>query len=233
MNCKRAEGLIPLYVGGDIERRAAAEVQSHLTTCNGCAELAAEYEASLTWLSGASPELDETLLADMKRGVMRELETANLRPVWFEAMSAALGRALSRPAVAAALLLIVFGALTFWLYLAKPASPVQIELTKDAPDQTTQPPNKHESTGAIKPRPSSTDDRRRVALATRHRGKRNGADSRQASTQSANALPEGQPPSAVAVESSGMLRIEIETGDPNIRIIWFAPKEVDGQQANP
>jgi hypothetical protein len=35
------------------------------------------------------------------------------------------------------------------------------------------------------------------------------------------------------VESGGMLRIDIQTGDPNIRIIWFAPKGFDGQQANP
>ena len=129
MNCKRVEELIPLYVGGDIDRRVTAEVQSHLKTCGGCAELAAEYEASRNWLSGASPELDEAMLTDVKRGVMRELRTASSRPGWFELMSAALARALSRPAVAAALLLVVFGALTLWLYLAKPAPPVQIQLT--------------------------------------------------------------------------------------------------------
>jgi len=30
-----------------------------------------------------------------------------------------------------------------------------------------------------------------------------------------------------------MLRIEIQTSDPSIRIIWFAPKETDSQQSRP
>jgi hypothetical protein len=29
-----------------------------------------------------------------------------------------------------------------------------------------------------------------------------------------------------------MLRIEIQTSDPNIRIIWFAPKEVEGPKTD-
>jgi hypothetical protein len=235
MNCKRAEELIPLYAGGDIERRAAAEVESHLTTCIGCAELAAEYEASLKWLSGASPELDQALLADVKRGVMRELQTANSRPGWFEAMSAALGRALSRPAVAAALLLIVFGVLTFWLYLAKPASPAPIELTEGGPEQTPSVPGGNQGPGLIKPHRKFAigHHRRGGAHAHSYLGKRTGNGRRQTLTQVANTIPEAQPPSAFAVESAGTLRIDIQTGDPNIRIIWFAPREVDSQEANP
>jgi hypothetical protein len=42
---------------------------------------------------------------------------------------------------------------------------------------------------------------------------------------------------AVLLPSSGddspeMLRIEIQTSDPNIRIIWFAPKEVESPKSN-
>jgi hypothetical protein len=33
--------------------------------------------------------------------------------------------------------------------------------------------------------------------------------------------------------SRDVLRIEIQTGDPNIRIIWFAPKETDSHQNKP
>jgi len=235
MNCKRVEELIPLYVGGDIDRRVTAEVQSHLKTCGGCAELAAEYEASRNWLSGASPELDEAMLTDVKRGVMRELRTASSRPGWFELMSAALARALSRPAVAAALLLVVFGALTLWLYLAKPAPPVQVQLTDGGSEQPPRLPDKDEPPGHFKlhRRPTGAGNRHRVTIARSHRGQPGDPASRHVLTQNATAMPEVQPPSAFAVESGGMLRIDIQTGDPNIRIIWFAPKVVDGQQANP
>jgi len=233
MNCKRVEALMPLYAGGDIDGRTIGEVLSHVNTCGQCAALAAEYEASRNWLSGATPDLDEALLADMKRGVMRELQTARSRPGWFEVMSAALARVLSRPALAVALLLVAFGAVTVWFYLAKPASPVQINVTKDASDKAPQPPSEDESPALIKPHGSSTNDRRRIAVANPHQGKRSAGGNRQASTQNADALPEAQPQSAVALGSGEMLRIEIQTGDPNIRIIWFAPKESDTQQANP
>jgi hypothetical protein len=55
----------------------------------------------------------------------------------------------------------------------------------------------------------------------------------QATTQTAEATIEARSPSAVDVDSDGMLRIEIQTVDPNIRIIWFAPKEIDNPQTNP
>ena len=36
-----------------------------------------------------------------------------------------------------------------------------------------------------------------------------------------------------ASKSADMLRIEIQTADPNIRIIWFAPKPSDADAPNP
>ena len=48
-----------------------------------------------------------------------------------------------------------------------------------------------------------------------------------ASAEPADALP------GSSNDSPGMLRIEIQTGDPNIRIIWFAPKEVESPNESP
>jgi hypothetical protein len=36
-----------------------------------------------------------------------------------------------------------------------------------------------------------------------------------------------------SVEPREMLRIELQTADPNIRIIWLAPKETDTQELEP
>jgi hypothetical protein len=47
-----------------------------------------------------------------------------------------------------------------------------------------------------------------------------------ASAEPADALPRS------VDESPEMLRIEIQTSDPNIRIIWFAPKEVESPKSN-
>jgi hypothetical protein len=235
MNCRRVEELIPLYSGGDLDMKTAGEVQSHLTSCSGCAALAGEYEASRTWLSGATPDLDEALLADMKRGVMRELQTANPRPGFLELMSAALARAMLRPAAAAALLLVIVGALTLWLYLGSRASrgPIQAVVPgpQFAPEQAPSVPDSNPHKVSEKDRRAGDRQPRRVHLARSQREKRSVSGSEQ--TQASNPIPNSQPPSAMAIDSAGMLRIEIQTADPSIRIIWFAPKGIDSQQSNP
>lgn len=240
MNCRRVEELIPLYAGGDIDRRLTGEMQTHLEKCSGCAELAAEFEASSNWLAGATIELDEAVLADMKRGVMRELQTLKPRPGWFELMSGTIAGTLLRPAVAAALMLIVFGALTFWVFIGRKAStpPTEAKGTADkqvAPEQFAIEPGDDDS-----PRLTTKERRigyehhpRAVRFSNSQRRKLRAAGSRQVTTQAANSSHEAQSPSLRPVDSGRMLRIEIQTGDPSIRIIWFAPEEVDSQQTNP
>jgi hypothetical protein len=239
MNCRRIEELIPLYVSGDVDRRLSGEVQSHLKTCGGCAELAAEYEASRNWLSGAPPEFDEALLADVKRGIMRELENAKPQAGLFELMSETIARTLLRPAVAAGLLLVVFGALTFWLYAERQGSkpPTQAVATedKDASERVA-----HDSLGGATPsakkqplRTGINHHPRAAGLSSNRRQRSIGVTEEQVITQIAEATNEALSPSEVAVDSGGMLRIEIQTVDPNIRIIWFAPREIDNQQTNP
>jgi hypothetical protein len=235
MNCRRIEELIPLYVGGDVDRRLSGEVQSHLKTCGGCAELAAEYEASRNWLSGAPPEFDEALLADVKRGVMSELENAKPQAGLFELMSEAIARALLRPAVAAGLLLVVFGLLTLWLYAEKQGSTPLTQAVdsedKVAPERVARDP--HVNAKELPHRVAVNHHRRAFDASSNRRQRSIGVTGEQAITQIAEATNEAQSPSAVAVDSDGMLRIEIQTVDPNIRIIWFAPKEIDNPQTNP
>jgi hypothetical protein len=239
MNCRRIEELIPLYVGGDVDRRLSVEVQSHLKTCGGCAELAAEYLASRNWLSGAAPEFDEALLADVKRGIISELENAKPQAGLFELMSETIARTLLRPAVAAGLLLVVFGALTLWLYAEKqgPKPPTQAEVTEDKGVlERVAPDSDGDATPRAKeqPRRAGVNHRpRAVGVSSNRRQRSIGVTAEQAITQIAEAKNEAQSPSALALDSDGMLRIEIQTVDPNIRIIWFAPKEIDYQQTNP
>jgi anti-sigma factor RsiW len=235
MNCRRIEELIPLYVGGDVDRRLSGEVQTHLKTCDGCAELAAQYEASRNWLSGAPPEFDEALLADVKRGVMRELENAKPQAGLFELMSETIAQTLLRPAVAAGLLLVVLGALTFWLYAerqgSKPQTQAVVSEDKVAPERVARDPHVH---AKEQPRRAAVNHHRRAFEASSNRRQRSiGVTAQQAITKTAEATNEAQSPAALAVDSGGMLRIEIQTVDPNIRIIWFAPREIDNQRTNP
>ena len=236
MNCRRIEELIPLYVSGDVDRRLSGEVQSHLKTCGGCAELAAEYEASRNWLSGAPSDFYEALLADVKRGIMRELENAKPQAGLFALMSETIAGTLLRPAVASGLLLVVFGALTFWLYAERQGSkPTQAVLTEDngAPERVARDSLGGAMPSAKKqpPRTGMNHHPRAAGLSSNRRQRSIGVTEEQVITQIAEAKNEAHSPSAV--DSDGMLRIEIQTVDPNIRIIWFAPKEIDNQHTNP
>ncbi|MFY9610353.1 MAG: hypothetical protein WAU45_17295 [Blastocatellia bacterium] len=239
MDCRRVEELTPLYASADIDRRLTGEVQTHLESCGGCAELAAEFEASSIWLAGATPEFDGAMLSDLKRGVMRELQTVKTRPGWFELMGGTIAGTLLRPAAAAALLLIVFGALTLWVFVGRRAStppteakgpsdqivaPEQFAIAPGVNDSPTAAPNDRRGNG-YSPHP------RVIRFSKSQRRKPRG--SRKVTTQIANSSHEAQSPSLLPVDADRMLRIEIQTGDPSIRIIWFAPEEVDSQQTNP
>jgi hypothetical protein len=232
MNCRRVEELLPLYAGGDIDSRLTGQVRTHLENCGGCAELAADFEASSKWLAGATPELDEAMLADMKRGVMRELQTVKPRPGWFEILSGTVAGTLLRPAVAAALLLLLFGALTLWVFVGRKAStPIEARGHPDEvvkPEQTAVAPD--DSPG-VTPKERSPGENRHPRVNPRRRSGTQGR--RQVLTQVANSPHKVESPSLRPVDSGRMLRIEIQTGDPSIRIIWFAPEEVDSQQTNP
>lgn len=240
MNCRRVEELIPLYAGGDIDRRVTGEVQRHLEKCSACAELAAEFEASGNWLAGATPELDEAVLANMKRGVMKELQTVKSRPGWFELMRETIAGTLLRPAVAAALLLILFGALTFLVFVGRKAYTLPTE-AKGPPDQLVAPEQlateqDDGNSPSVKPKERRTGNDhhpRAIRLSNSQPPKPRDAGSEPVTTQVANSSHEAQSPSLLPVDPGRMLRIEIQTGDPSIRIIWFAPEEVDSQQTNP
>jgi hypothetical protein len=175
------------------------------------------------------------MLADMKRAVMRELQSVKTRPRWFELMRVTIAATLWRPVVAAALLLLVFGALTIWVFVGRKASTLPTEATATSkpaivPEQIAGAPGDDKSPSVTPKERGTSHDYHPRGVRRRRSGT---AGSRQALTQIANSHHEAQPPSLLPVDSERMLRIEIQTGDPSIRIIWFAPEEVDSQQTNP
>jgi hypothetical protein len=232
MNCRRIEKLIPLYVEGDLEGDQSGAVLAHLKTCEGCGALVAEYEASQTWLrSHALPDFDDATLDGLKRDVMRGIGGAKERPPLFGFLAAHLtfGRAVQ----VVAALLIVFVALALYVYVGKPgAVPNDDDLAHDASGPETRPepeglkqaPEAHSIVRSHRPKRyvrsliSRKPNLERVIVP-----RTNNAVAREAATESQD----------VPDKTEEMTRIEIQTGDPNIRIIWFSPKESDSQLSKP
>ena len=247
MNCRRVEKLIPLYVEGDLAPGTADRLTSHLDWCGRCNWLADEYKESQSWLrTSEPPEFDEAFLDNLKAGVLSRIEETSARP----SLLASLMQQWSRRQVLAlsAALLIIFGALVFYIYQVRTrANPSVLEAVEPPPNDEMKRPNE--------PRLAATNPGRadRVGFRKPRHGKS------RATTRSRGGNPTiaehtFEPPfisqthrledsatasaePAVLLPSSGddspeMLRIEIQTSDPNIRIIWFAPKEVESPKSN-
>jgi hypothetical protein len=241
MNCRRIEELIPLYVGRDLEPGRAEKVALHLGGCSRCGQLAAAYKESQDWLRSSDvPGFSEAELGEMRAGLFREIERQKVRPGLLELISRAWSA--RRLAFATAALLVLFGALAFYLYSAGPAPAPEIagiEKPDSSREKEGQPVIAHREDPNPAPGANSVPSVRR-----RHYAKRGAAriKARPAeSVQQASAaavevvnppLPAGARPDGVT-GSVGLLRIEIQTSDPNIRIIWFAPKETDSPRSTP
>ena len=212
MNCTHVEKQIPLYVGGDLNAQQAAAVRQHLENCERCSGLLTEFEESQSWLRDLKHPKFENVVFDNLRTAVRDeiarqcgMRNAECGTVWS-----------LRYAIAASSLLAVLAV----GYLFYNNSQKSLEEPLIVSRREILETRSVESTNAGK-----VQKIRRKKLKTAHR----------------STLPKDLPvlgvialnnyllqdiPSRSEVTSKRepeMLRIEIQTADPNIRIIWFVP----------
>jgi hypothetical protein len=235
------EQLIPLYVEGDLEADAANAVRAHVNGCEPCRALVAQYEASQDWLhTYTPPDFNEALLDSVRLGVMRALQEQGTRPTFFERFALLLTPRRIVAATAAAMIIIA----AFVLYSVSNKSNiglnraerafVQPREEKPAPPFVMPPHDVIAPDGGVKPvkharrkKPASVY----LATGNAHRSPRR----IERVPQNDNALAHDNRPPVPdeSVKPPEMLRIELQTADPNIRIIWLAPKETDSQELKP
>lgn len=249
MNCKRVQKLIPLHVGGDLHTTVADRVESHLEWCGRCNWLADEYKESQRWLHAPQPPaFDETFLDDFKRGVMSRVAETNPRPSLIASLAQQWNR--RQILVLAATFVVVLGLISLYFYQSRLKRDLQMtsrlveQPTRDDLEtgKQTQPvptPEVAPGAGSGKSHLASNGRRHFRSRSAQYvlaepSVKRTLATQTSGTSEAANALPDQT--GAVAGptnRSRDMLRIEIQTGDPSIRIIWFAPKDTDLHQSKP
>lgn len=245
MNCRRVEKLIPLYVEGDLASGVADRLTSHLEWCGRCNWLADEYKESQDWLrAGEQPEFDSAFLDSFKTGVLSRIEKSSTRSSLLGSLLQQWGR---RQILAlSATLLVIFGAVVFYVYqFGIRDNPAPLQAVGEAPNPETTRPNNPNASPDTTPATAAGLRKRNNAkrqgrfkspdgnhIAARQRFERPLLSPANKITESATASAEPRPRS-IDDDPPGMLRIEMETGDPKIRIIWFAPKEVESLQTNP
>ncbi len=231
MNCHRVTALLPLYVESDLDTAVMQEVAAHLSRCAECAIQAQELTASQAWLRGQTlPDFDERFFAELKRDVMREVEKPRLR-LW----QMLFGQLQRKPLWVAVSAIIVMSALAFYAYqqrgqqgLALSAERT-IEQNAPAIQAYTIPAN-----NSAPPVVQKVSNKGSVNASRHHFGMR-----RQRAKQPLPKLPEiateptyiaggNQEPAIVKQTDTTappeMTRIEFQTDNPKIRIIWFVPK---------
>jgi Putative zinc-finger len=258
IDCTRAARLLPLYVGGDIEETAAQALTQHLHDCPQCRARAADYAASHAWLhAGAQPEFADDFYDGIRAAVLRRIKDER-RPIGPQPVPffAPLFNQRARYVAASVALLLLVGALAWHAFSGRtnePGQPALANANSDSvqpprvvasprplrgpsPEQRQTPPNT-----PLRKRQSTRTDMTTAALPR----VRNGQDKQSVSPPPRNVVP--VPPADggqfVAVNQAheaaanaaaanvAATRIELQTADPNIRIIWLAQQPADDARA--
>jgi anti-sigma factor RsiW len=211
MTCQAIHELLPLFVESDLPRRKTERVRAHLAACAACRGLADEYRQSQQWLHAAPrPTIGGAALEGMRRAVWRRIEREpRPAPLWLaiERGWAALRRWASQPAIAAAaVFLVVLGSVALTRVGGLGGSRLGAQL--DIDQEATLVEAANEDLAAAES-PEDPESGSFLAAAT--------PEEMAEGSESGDAEP------IVEGAASNDMRIEIQTKDPDVRIIWFTP----------
>ncbi len=219
MNCRQIEQLIPLFAGGDLDPKHAAAIALHLETCDGCRRLAGEFSETHDWLAGSTPpRLDQSFLDQLRSQVLREIDAGRRKSSWFDPFALPINWRLPIAVSTALVLVILIAGIVAYRQTAR-TEPGPVELTLGtAIIKEANPP----STG------NSKDSRRASAGQAKHDRKRSNQLAPRTGDNSYDDQLGLAAPASDANQAGRetiaqeVTRIEFQTADPNIRIIWFA-----------
>jgi len=245
----------------DLTRRQARFVTAHAEACESCRQLIAEYRASQSWLQEtARVEFAENFYAEIRSAVLSQIELQRPRTRRFPPPALFFAPQLNRPLAFAAsvALLCLFAMLAYQFVFRRDADQShkqairheQHSLPPSAPRQATPPAELKEVARDPQPSHSSlTNTRKRSEFASRQSRTQSRPSTanrrlppspalvpqeRDEQTQTASTgLRPAQPPASGAqtTPAEEISRIEIQTADPNIRIIWLTPRADDSSPA--
>jgi hypothetical protein len=239
MNCKQVQELLPLYIGRDLEEKRGQRVTAHIQSCVECAGAADEYRETRQLLQQfAPPTLSKAVYNESLQRIGHKNErktTATTLPNFVKSMF----RPPLRWAVATALLVIV-SVFAIYFVVNRMSSREQVADGYRRKDGLTTPSIKEGGN----PSPANLvqngggaqrtaghihqPQRRKSTAAATDRARSltaNNAETRSTTVETSRGLNPADPNAASdrdSTTSERPLRMEMQTKDPNIRIIWFA-----------
>jgi anti-sigma factor RsiW len=224
MNCKNVEPLLPLYAGGDLKQEPSRSVASHLRYCTECTRVVDEYAAANQLLQRYEPPVfSDEIYGGIRTQVLHEIERTSNRtesPGIFSWLLLPLVQPRLRWITAALLLAISVIA----LYSSRNPS-YQPRNHQEVADGTAEPvpvdngagvrsKNSNEAAGASW---SANKGQVRIAITRDRIIEKRRANGGVVATNLAGVIGVSQPSSAPAP-----VRVEMQTNDRNIRIIWLS-----------
>jgi hypothetical protein len=246
MNCKKITQLIPLFVEADLEVFEMEQLSAHFAVCNLCSDAMKEFQASQFMLHNfAAPEFNEEVFAQMRSSVLNEIARPQIENLsstfwnWKVAFAASL-----------AMVILVSG-IAMNLHNRNENYVAQSDNFNDQKSENfIAAPSPKLKIAAINPSslhriPKPRSGRNSIAQGEASISKRNPGNVIENHPSPERAIEIDREENSVAINNSiavihettavldeeklttepEMLRIELQTADPNIRIIWFAPKE--------
>ena len=255
LNCKRMPRMISLYVAGDLVGGPEREVTAHLAACEACRQLAQEFSESSSLLTQACapPEFGAEFYSGIRHAVLGEISRDRMlskpslfRRRWLYAT------AFAAVVIAVPVMLQHFGSIRREAPqgLADQANATHSSSSPGSSGAQQSARKPHELRGTLRGpshkvlalvnsrrSPRQFEMVRKLdasGIAQSARDKRNQTVQ---AMQSPTSAPTGVSPVALESATSGgsasspfgrasqVSRIEIQTADPNIRIIWLGPRE--------
>jgi hypothetical protein len=220
MNCKQLDQLLPLYAGRDLDEKRARLVSEHVQICSACAQVAGEYRDAVELAQHfAPPVFTDNVYASVRRQVLHQIEDEPSAPLlpqifvsWF--------RPRTTWAIASAVVIAV-AALAFYFVVNRDAANRPIAISQGTVSHNLL----GQSPGLEAPVTASTASSATPETHPLQRSKpKNVRNSPRTGVIARNRRNSAEPNSLPVNDSvpERILRVEIQTKDPNIRIIWFS-----------
>lgn len=209
MTCRATHRLLSLFAGGDLKASRRNAVADHVAACAACRAEVDAFAAVRSLLPLSSLSFREEERAAVRRRVLDEIAKRRGRPSPFFAF-------VLRPrfALAAVAGAVVLAASLLSPFFAKDAGePAAVVAARPTPSATPVPAAEHVAERIAETAPPPAD--RVSAIARAPRTKR-----------------EPRPPVPASEEPSPTVRFEIQTGNVNVRIIWFAGGNSAGEASS-
>ncbi len=219
MNCKQAEELLPLYVSDDLAEKRARLVTQHLQNCNACAVVLDEHRQAHRLLQVVGPQnFGEGDFNAIRQEAWRRIKAKSPQPALTQLIAGWFSPRIAWAAAAAVMILAVIGGIYFVTKrnpekrdAAVLPAPIEYPVVP-APQSNEKPPARQ----AYNSKPG------RGGIKYRSRVRSEAPESIAAKVRPPASVKPNESGPPVTQNSSRLTRMEIQTRDPNIRIIWFA-----------